>query len=106
LRALQDALRCLGRQEVLLALASNAAGRIHVGGLAEQLGIDQKTLSHHLKDLRTAGLVFDQTEGKPTYYQVVPGLVRYERQGDLFSLIVTARASRVSITITVPVTAA
>jgi len=41
--------------------------------LTDALGLSQPTVSHHLKKLREAGLVFAQRRQGPwTYYRVVP----------------------------------
>ena len=41
--------------------------------LTEALGLSQPTVSHHLKRLTDAGIVFpDRREGSWTYYRVVP----------------------------------
>ena len=67
-------------------------------------GIAQKTLSHHLGHLRTAGLVFSQRSGKSICYEPAEGRVRYQRHPDgHFSLTVTARGSGVAVTLTVRV---
>ena len=41
---------------------------VSVGDLAEQIGLKQPTVSHHLAILREAGLVGIRHEGKQTYY--------------------------------------
>jgi DNA-binding transcriptional ArsR family regulator len=79
-----------------------SGGRVHVGGLAERTGVSQKTLSHHLDHLRTAGLVFSQRSGKCIEYEAAEDRVRYERHADgHFSITVTADGGGVSVTITV-----
>jgi ArsR family transcriptional regulator len=45
--------------------------------LTEALGLSQPTVSHHLKKLSEAGLVFAQRRQGPwTYYRVVPDALR------------------------------
>jgi len=39
-----------------------------VGTLAEEIGVKQPTVSHHLAVLRDAGLVTARPEGKQTFY--------------------------------------
>lgn len=41
---------------------------VSVGELAEQVGMSQPTVSHHLAILREAGLVEARPEGKQTFY--------------------------------------
>jgi DNA-binding transcriptional ArsR family regulator len=92
LETVLDAIRCPVRQRILLALA--AGGRAHVGGLVGRTGVSQKTLSHHLGHLRTAGLVFGQRSGKCIWYEAAATRVRYQRSGDgQFSLTVAARGA-------------
>lgn len=39
----------------------------NVGELAEALGVTQPTVSHHLKELRRAGLITTQKDGRTLY---------------------------------------
>lgn len=41
---------------------------LSVGEIVEALGVTQPTVSHHLKILRSAGLVNARREGKQVYY--------------------------------------
>jgi DNA-binding transcriptional ArsR family regulator len=55
-RALAD-----GNRRAILSVVR--AGPQTVGALAEQLGVSQQVASHHLRVLRTAGLVRETREG-------------------------------------------
>ena len=56
-----------------------------VGELAEVLPISRPAVSHHLKLLRTAGLVGDRAEGTRRIYQANPdGLAELRAQLDRF----------------------
>jgi Bacterial regulatory protein, arsR family len=98
-------LTCPVRQHILVALAS--AGPAHVGGLAARTATDPHTISHHLHDLRTAGLVTWQRRGKQVWYEAPAERVRYQQHGDghgdseTFSLMLTARGSDVTLTVMV-----
>jgi ArsR family transcriptional regulator len=50
---------------------------VAVGDLAEQTGVSQPTVSHHLAILREAGLVEARPEGKQTFYTLNQGRVVY-----------------------------
>jgi DNA-binding transcriptional ArsR family regulator len=52
---------------------------IFVAALAERAGIDENTVSHHLKPLRDAGYVRGQRRGNHMYYTIIPGRVRVDR---------------------------
>lgn len=49
-------------------------GPKHVGELAEQLGVEQSLLSHHLRILRDAGLAEAARDGKAVLYRIAPGV--------------------------------
>ena len=98
--ALTEMSKCPVRMRILLALASG--GRVHVGGLAARTRIDQKTLSHHLTHLRTAGLVVCEQCGKCRWYTAAEGRVRCERQGaDRVFLLIGARDGDVAVALIV-----
>src|SRR6478672_5579835 len=60
------------RVKIVNLLAAGGEGAC-VCDLTETLGLSQPTVSHHLKKLTDAGLVFAQRrEGPWTYYRVVP----------------------------------
>lgn len=55
------------RLRILLALAQ---GRKPVGRVVEELGLSQPLVSHHLKELRQAGLLKVEREGPFVFYQI------------------------------------
>src|SRR5690349_20665023 len=48
------------------------AGKRCVGELVPQIDFSQPTLSHHLKKLRDAGIVYSERRGLWAYYYVLP----------------------------------
>jgi DNA-binding transcriptional ArsR family regulator len=62
------------RLAVLQALIDS--GPKHVNELQTLLGVEQSTLSHHLRVLRDAGLVDSSTDGKRRLYSAVEGSSR------------------------------
>ena len=72
-----DAFKALahpGRLEVFFTLVK-ARGELSAGQVQEGLGIPAPTLSHHLADLRRAGLVQARREERFIYYSVGPEMV-------------------------------
>src|SRR4051812_17697355 len=72
-----DAFKALahpGRLEVFFALV-RARGELPAGEIQAQLEIPAPTLSHHLADLRRAGLVDARREERFIYYRVGAGMV-------------------------------
>jgi DNA-binding transcriptional ArsR family regulator len=63
-----------GRLGVFFALV-RARGELAAGEVQEQLGIPGPTLSHHLDQLRRAGLVEARRQERFIYYKVAPELV-------------------------------
>ncbi|MBI4800344.1 MAG: winged helix-turn-helix transcriptional regulator [Desulfarculus sp.] len=55
------------RLRLVLALAQ---GRKPVGRLVEELGLSQPLVSHHLKELRLAGLLKVEREGPFVFYEI------------------------------------
>jgi len=53
-----------------------AHGPLHVGGLAELLGVPMVNLSHHLGVMRQAGLLEDQKDGRRVIYRLHPDVAR------------------------------
>jgi ArsR family transcriptional regulator, arsenate/arsenite/antimonite-responsive transcriptional repressor len=60
------------RLRILSVLATAPGGAICACDLVEPVGKSQPTVSHHLKVLKTAGLVTAQRDGKNIWYAVVP----------------------------------
>ena len=73
--------RCAERLKVLadrtrLDVLRRLLVRPHrVGELADELGVEQSLLSHHLRTLREAGLVRGEREGKSVVYALDPEVV-------------------------------
>lgn len=57
----------------------------HVGELQAALGIEQSLLSHHLKQLRDAGIVESERDGKAVLYRLTSS-VELRRQGEIIDL--------------------
>jgi ArsR family transcriptional regulator, arsenate/arsenite/antimonite-responsive transcriptional repressor len=68
LKALSDPIRL----RLLSVVASHAGGEACVCDLSAGIDLTQPTISHHLKVLRTAGLLVSQRRGSWVYYRVVP----------------------------------
>lgn len=56
----------------LLSLIAAAGDACAACDLVEPLGVSQPTVSHHLKVLRTAGLVESEKRGRWVYYRPIP----------------------------------
>lgn len=65
-KALADPQRC----EILQRTAS--AGEMCCSGIQAECAVSQATISHHLKELATAGLVQRHKEGQFAYYRYQP----------------------------------
>ena len=61
------------RLRLLSQLAEDGCGPISVSELAEQSGLSQPTVSHHLKKLTDAGLLRKIRNGKTVTHEVCPG---------------------------------
>jgi ArsR family transcriptional regulator len=68
LKALSDPMRL----RLLSVVASHAGGEACVCDLSAGIELSQPTISHHLKVLRTAGLLDSERRGSWVYYRVVP----------------------------------
>jgi ArsR family transcriptional regulator, arsenate/arsenite/antimonite-responsive transcriptional repressor len=68
LKALSDPVRL----RLLSVVASHAGGEACVCDLSAGIDLSQPTISHHLKVLRTAGLLDSERRGSWVYYRVVP----------------------------------
>src|SRR3954451_2977958 len=69
-KALADPQRC----EILECIA--AAGELSCAALHEKFRVSQATISHHLKELATAGLLERRKEGQFGYYRFLPDALR------------------------------
>ena len=67
LKALSDPVRL----RLLSVVASHAGGEACVCDLSVGIDLTQPTISHHLKILRTAGLLDSERRGSWVYYRVV-----------------------------------
>jgi DNA-binding transcriptional ArsR family regulator len=65
LKALADP----ARVKVMSLLLTSAAGSETTGGLAAVVGLSESTVSHHLAQLRTAGLVASQRRGMNVHHR-------------------------------------
>jgi ArsR family transcriptional regulator, arsenate/arsenite/antimonite-responsive transcriptional repressor len=68
LKALSDP----ARLRLLSVVASHGSGEACVCDISEGIDLSQPTISHHLKVLRTAGLLDSERRGSWVYYRVVP----------------------------------
>jgi ArsR family transcriptional regulator len=66
-----EVLKALGHPLRLQILFVLTAGKMHVGGIAEQLEVGQAIASQQLRILRSAGLVAAETEDGRAYYRIV-----------------------------------
>lgn len=62
--------QALGHPARLQLLSALHATELCVCDLAQVLGLSVATVSHHLKELRNAGLVTFRTEGRMAYYSL------------------------------------
>ena len=63
--------RALGDETRLLLLELLSPGERCVADLMDATGLGQSLVSHHLRTLRTAGLVHDRRDGRWIYYSLV-----------------------------------
>jgi ArsR family transcriptional regulator, arsenate/arsenite/antimonite-responsive transcriptional repressor len=68
LKALSDPVRL----RLLSVVASHSGGEACVCDISVGIDLTQPTISHHLKVLRTAGLLDRERRGSWVYYRVVP----------------------------------
>ena len=67
LKALSDPVRL----RLLSVVASHAGGEACVCDLSAGIDVSQPTISHHLKVLRTAGLLESERRGSWVYYRII-----------------------------------
>jgi arsenate reductase (thioredoxin) len=60
------------RAHILRSILSAPDGRVLVGRLADELGLRQPTVSHHVKALLDEGLLRREPEGRRTWYSLAP----------------------------------
>jgi ArsR family transcriptional regulator, arsenate/arsenite/antimonite-responsive transcriptional repressor len=60
------------RLRLLSVVASHAGGEACVCDLSAGIDVSQPIISHHLKLLRTAGLLESERRGSWVYYRVIP----------------------------------
>jgi ArsR family transcriptional regulator, arsenate/arsenite/antimonite-responsive transcriptional repressor len=68
LKALSDPVRL----RLLSVVASHTGGEACVCDISVGIEVSQPTISHHLKVLRTAGLLDSERRGSWVYYRVLP----------------------------------
>ncbi|MCX2933986.1 metalloregulator ArsR/SmtB family transcription factor [Mycobacterium sp. CVI_P3] len=68
IKALSDPVRL----RLLSLIASHHGGEACVCDISEGIDVGQSTISHHLKVLRTAGLIDSERRGSWVYYRVIP----------------------------------
>ena len=68
LKALSDPVRL----RLLSVVASRSGGEACVCDISAGIEVSQPTISHHLKVLRTAGLLGSERRGSWVYYRVIP----------------------------------
>jgi arsenate reductase/ArsR family transcriptional regulator len=73
LDALVEAAKALGHPARLRVLAMLREGPLCVCQITSVLGVAASTVSAHLADLRRAGLVAEQKQGKWVYYRLAEG---------------------------------
>lgn len=61
------------RLRLLALIASRDGGEVCVCELTPSFALSQPTISHHLKQLREAGLITSERRGTWVYYRLVPG---------------------------------
>lgn len=72
------------RTRIVQLLRDAEDGRAMVSRLAEQLGLRQPTVSHHMAMLHAEGLVVRQPEGRRVWYSIAP-----DEQGRIAALLGT-----------------
>ncbi|NJP88476.1 helix-turn-helix transcriptional regulator [Nonomuraea sp. FMUSA5-5] len=75
------------RLRLLSMIGSHAGGEACVCDLTDAFDLTAPTISHHLKVLRTVGLIDGERRGTWVYYRVIPETV--SRLGALFTPLAT-----------------
>jgi ArsR family transcriptional regulator len=71
------------RLRLLSMIGSHAGGEACVCDLTDAFDLTAPTISHHLKVLKTAGLIDSERRGTWVYYWIIPATVN--RLGELFA---------------------
>ncbi|MFD1930889.1 MULTISPECIES: metalloregulator ArsR/SmtB family transcription factor [Nonomuraea] len=71
------------RLRLLSMIGSHAGGEACVCDLTDAFDLTAPTISHHLKVLRTAGLIDGERRGTWVYYRIIPETVN--KLGELFA---------------------
>lgn len=79
-----DRLKALADETRLAVVQHLMQGECHVGDIQAALGIEQSLLSHHLRNLREAGIVESTRDGKSVLYRLAPTLE--QRRGGIVDL--------------------
>lgn len=69
-----ERLKALADETRLAVVRHLMKGECHVGQIQAALGIEQSLLSHHLRNLRDAGIVESSRDGKAVLYRLSPAL--------------------------------
>ncbi|MET8339859.1 metalloregulator ArsR/SmtB family transcription factor [Streptosporangium canum] len=80
------------RLRLLSMIGSHAGGEACVCDLTGVFDLTAPTISHHLKVLRTAGLIDGERRGTWVYYRIIPEVVN--KLGALFTPLATPAPAR------------
>ncbi|GGL46933.1 ArsR/SmtB family transcription factor [Planomonospora parontospora] len=86
------------RLRLLSMIGSHAGGEACVCDLTDAFDLTAPTISHHLKVLRTAGLIDCERRGTWVYYRIVPEAVN--RLGALFAPLAEPAPGPVEVELT------
>jgi len=75
------------RLRLVSLIGARQGGEVCVCDLTSAFDLSQPTISHHLKVLRTAGLIDSERRGTWVYYRLVPAAL--ERMAGLLSVTVS-----------------
>jgi ArsR family transcriptional regulator len=64
------------RLRLMSLIASHAGGEACVCDISETIDLSQPTISHHLKVLRSAGLLVSERRASWVYYRVIPSALQ------------------------------
>jgi ArsR family transcriptional regulator len=80
-----ELLKALADETRLAVVCELMRGERHAGELLVATGVEQSLLSHHLRQLREAGIVESERDGKSVLYRLAPG-VECRRRGNVVDL--------------------